>query len=166
MTGLDEKTDSILEVAVCLTDLEFNILEEYSRVVFQPEEVLKKMGSWCRKTHKKSGLTDLVPKGTPLSQVEEELLTLVGKYYGAKEKIVLVGNSVGNDKRFIEKDLPRFAKTLHYRIIDISSFKELFRRKYGFEFKKENGHRAVSDIKESIAELKSYLSCVHVSPKT
>lgn len=164
MTGLDEKVDSILEVAVVLTDLDFKVLEEYARVVFQPNDVLEKMNDWCKKNHKKTGLTDLVPKGVPLSKVEEELLALVAKYYDSKDKIVLAGNSIGNDKRFVDKYMLKFAERLHYRIMDVSSFKELFHQKYGIEHKKKNGHRALDDIKESIEELKKYLSFVSVPP--
>lgn len=160
MTGLDENVDSILEVAVILTDLNFKVLEEVARVVFQPDSVLEKMNDWCKKTHKKSGLTAEVPKGMALAKVEEELLALIGKYYDPKDRIVLTGNSIGNDKRFVDKYMPKLAARLHYRIIDVSSFKELFKQKFGVEHKKKNGHRALDDIKESIEELKKYLSFV------
>ena len=78
-----------------------------------------------------------------------------------EERVVVVGNSVGNDKRFIDKLMPEVARKLHYRLIDVSSFKEVFREKYGLKFEKKNTHRAVGDILESIAELKYYLSFVN-----
>lgn len=162
MTGLDLATDTILEVAVVLTDIHFNILEEYSKVVFQPPEALQKMSDWCKKTHGESGLTAAVATGAPLSIVEDEVVALIERHYSKKERIVLVGNSVGNDKMFIERFMPKFSKRLHYRIIDVSSFKELFMNKFGIKFTKPNGHRARADITDSIEELKFYLQYVHL----
>jgi oligoribonuclease len=78
---------------------------------------------------------------------------------------VLVGNSVGNDKRFIDRHMPELAKRLHYRVVDVSSFKEIFRDKYNLAFHKGNAHRAVDDIFESIRELGFYLSFVSVPPR-
>jgi oligoribonuclease len=161
MTGLDERTDRILEVAAVVTDYEFNVLEEYHRVVYQPEEVLLGMNDWCKKTHGESGLTAAVPNGTPLEKVDAELAAILEKHFGTREKIPLAGNSVGNDKRFIDAYMPKLAEKLHYRIIDVSSFKEIYRAKYNIQFQKKNVHRAVDDIHESIAELKHYLSFVN-----
>jgi len=166
MTGLDEQTDTILEVAVVVTDIDFKTLEEYHRVVYQPPTVLANMNDWCKKTHGESGLTAAVPNGTPLDVVEEELLALIGRHYGAKDKIVLAGNSVGNDRRFIDRYLPKVAAHLHYRLVDVSSFKEIFREKYNLEFSKSDKHRAVDDIYESISELGFYLSHVRVPTPT
>jgi oligoribonuclease len=165
MTGLDEKLDCILEVAVVITDLDFKILEQYHQVVFQPPEVLEKMNSWCKKTHGESGLTAEVAGGKPLATVERDLFDLIGRHFSPDERIVLVGNSVGNDKRFIDEYMPEFAKRLHYRLIDVSSFKEIFREKYRVAFSKGNAHRAVDDIHESIRELGFYLSFVNVPPE-
>jgi oligoribonuclease len=162
MTGLDERVDTILELAVVFTDMNFKVLEEFHRIVYQPQEVLDKMGDWCKKTHGDSGLTAAVPKGTPLAEVEKQLLGLLPKYFPASERIVLVGNSVGNDRRFIDKYMPDFAKKLHYRLIDVSSYKEIFRDKYNLVFQKKNSHRATDDIHESIKELSFYLSYVNV----
>lgn len=165
MTGLDEIKDTILEVAVVVTDLNFQPLEQYHRVVFQPPEVVQKMNDWCKKTHGESGLTALIPQGTPIKEVERDLLELVKRHFGPQERIVLVGNSVGNDRRFIDRYLPDFAKRLHYRLIDVSSFKEVFRDKYQISFTKKNAHRAVDDIFESIRELQLYLSFVQIPDK-
>lgn len=162
MTGLDEHVDSILEVAVVITDMNFQILEQYHRIVYQPKDVLDRMNDWCKKTHGESGLTAAVPNGTPLDQVERELLALILKHYPSTERVVLAGNSVNNDKRFLDKYLPDLAKRLHYRLIDVSSFKEIFRDKYGVQFQKKNSHRAVDDILESVRELEHYLSFVKV----
>ncbi|MBI2340136.1 MAG: oligoribonuclease, partial [Deltaproteobacteria bacterium] len=165
MTGLDEKTDSILEVAVAVTDLDLNILEEYNKVVFQPPEALERMNKWCKKTHGASGLTKAVATGLPLSQVEEDVLQIINRHFRKDEEVVLSGNSIYNDRRFIEKYLPKIAKRLHYRMIDVSSYKEVFREKYGIEVKKSENHRALEDVREAIAELKTYLNHVTLPAK-
>ena len=159
MTGLDEQVDKILEVAVIVTDLNFEVIETYHRVVFQPKEVLDNMNDWCKTTHGKSGLTAAVATGTPLETVEKELIAL-GQRHFTQEKIVLCGNSVGNDQRFILKHLPDFSKKVHYRVVDVTSFKEVFRSKWDVNVSKAEGHRALDDILESIGELKAYLSFV------
>lgn len=161
MTGLNDLTDTILEVAIVITDTDFKTLEEYHTVVFQPAEQLAKMDAWCTKTHGDSGLTAAVPNGKPLDMVDQEVEALINRHYSAKDRIVLAGNSVGNDKRFIDRYMPRFAKRLHYRLIDVSSYKEIYREKYGISFPKKNAHRAVDDIYESIRELSFYLSYVN-----
>ena len=162
MTGLDETKDVILELAAIVTDLDFNVLDQLHHVVFQPQEILDGMDDWCKKTHGDSGLTAKVRDGTPLATVESELLALMAKHFDAKEPILLAGNSIGNDRRFIDKYMPEAAKRLHYRMIDVSSFKEIFRQKYGVKVEKKNHHRAVDDILESINELKTYLGYVTV----
>lgn len=165
MTGLNEGVDKILEVAVVITDLELTVLETYHRVVYQPTSVLEAMNEWCKTTHGKSGLTALVPQGTPLETVEKELLELAERHFAnTKEKIVLCGNSVGNDQRFVFKYLPELAKRMHYRVVDVSSFKEIFRSKWNITVQKAEGHRALDDIHESIKELQTYLAFVKVAP--
>ncbi len=166
MTGLDEKIDSILEIAVIITDIEFNVLEEYHRVVFQPQSVVDNMNSWCKKTHGGSGLTAAVAHGTPLSTVQNDLLAIIQRRYSEKDQIVIAGNSVNNDRRFVDKYLPELAKRLHYRQVDVTSYKEIFREKYGVIFQKANAHRAIDDIYESIRELKFYLSYVNIQRET
>lgn len=162
MTGLDDQKDSILEVAVVITDQELNVLEKYDTVVFQLPEVVAGMNDWCKKTHGESGLTAAIPNGKSLQQVEEEVLALIGRHFSSGEKVVLAGNSVGNDRRFVDRYMPKMARRLHYRLIDVSSFKEIFRERYGLEFKKSDKHRASADIHESIAELAFYMSFVTV----
>ena len=165
MTGLDDVKDSILEVAAIVTDIELKPLAELHRVVFQPADVLENMNDWCKKTHGESGLTAAIPTGTPLATVEKELLTFLDQHYAPTDRIVLSGNSIGNDRRFIDRYLPEVAKRLHYRMIDVSSFKEIFRERYGLHFPKGNAHRAVDDIHESIRELAFYLSYFQVPSK-
>jgi oligoribonuclease len=167
MSGLDDKVHRILEVAVVITDLDFKELETYQAIVHQEPEVLKAMDDWCTKTHAKSGLTAAVATGKKESLVEEELIALVGRHYGEKDRVVLCGNSVGNDKRFLDAYMPRLAKRLHYRIVDVSSFKEIFKSKWKVEFKKSENHRALEDARASIAEIKTYLALVTPpAPKT
>lgn len=165
MTGLDENVDKILEVAALVTDYEFNTLEEAQWVVYQSDEVLENMNDWCKKHHGDSGLTAKVKTGVPQDQVQLELIALVERHFGkkqGKEGAVLAGNSIHNDRRFIDKYLPDFAKYLHYRLVDVSSFKEIFREKYAIKVDKKNSHRAIEDIYESIAELKDYLKYVQI----
>jgi oligoribonuclease len=164
MTGLDENVDTILEVAIAITDLDFTILEEYQQVVYQPEEVLEKMNDWCKKHHGQSGLTAAVKTGKPLNVVESEVIAIINKYFKEKERVIITGNSISNDKRFIDKYMLNLAKRLHYRIIDVSSFKEIFREKFGIDFEKKKTHRAIEDVRESIAELKAYLAMVTPPP--
>lgn len=166
MTGLDDQKDCILEVAAVITDYQLTPIEEFHRIIFQPTEVLENMNDWCKKHHGASGLTAAVPSGTPLSQAETELLALINLRFGPKaEKIVLAGNSIGNDRRFIDRYMGHLAVRLHYRMVDVSSFKEVFRERYGVEFKKQDKHRAVDDVYASIHELKHYLSFVSMPGK-
>jgi oligoribonuclease len=161
MTGLDINKDHIIEMACLITDKNLNIIAEGPDLVIkQSDELLDGMNDWCKKTHGESGLTAAVPGGKPLAQVEAELIALARRHFDLKDRIVLVGNSIGNDRRFIDRYMPEFAKLLHYRLIDVSSFKEIFREKYGLGFEKKNAHRAVDDIHESIRELGHYLSFV------
>lgn len=165
MTGLDETADKILEIAAMVTDYELNEIDQKHYIVFQPTEVLEAMNDWCKEHHGKSGLTDLVPTGWELHKVEQELVLWVESHFGkkqGKDGAVLAGNSIHNDRRFIEKHMPVFAATLHYRMVDVSSFKEVFRERYGIKYEKKNAHRAIGDIQESIGELKQYLSFVKI----
>lgn len=162
MTGLDDAKDVILEVAIIVTDLDFKPLETYNEAVFQPQQALDGMDDWCKKTHGDSGLTEKVKKGKPLQKVEEDLLAIIKRHFPTDERVVLCGNSVGNDKRFVDKYMPELAKKLHYRILDVSSFKVVFKNKYKIKFEKKKSHKALEDITESINELKTYLSYVKI----
>jgi oligoribonuclease len=165
MTGLDEKSDEILEVAAIITDYELKEIARKHYVVQHPQSVLDNMNDWCKKHHGESGLTALVPTGTPPDQVESEMVAWVQEHFGkkqGKDGAVLAGNSIHNDRRFIDARMPKFAATLHYRMVDVSSFKEVFRERYGVKYDKKNAHRAIDDLHESIAELAHYLSFVKV----
>jgi len=157
MTGLDATTQQIIEIALIVTDIEFNILETFECVVFQNDDVLNNMDDWCKMHHGKTGLLAKIPFGTPLKEVEKSLLQIVEKY-SPKEKAVLAGNSIHQDRKFVDRWMPDFSSKLHYRMCDVSSFKIIFEHKYKKKYKKQNQHRALADIQESIAELKFYLS--------
>lgn len=157
MTGLDTAKDVILEVAVVVTNLKLEVIEQYEQVVYASPATLAAMDPWCIETHGKSGLTAACAKGKPLAQVEADLVKLAKAHF-PNEKILLCGNSVGTDKRFLEAGMPTFARHLHYRIIDVSSWKEIYSSVYGLTFQKRELHRAVDDILESIGELAFYQS--------
>lgn len=163
MTGLDVAKDVILEVAVVVTNLKLEVIEQYEQVVFQPPSVLATMDPWCIETHGKSGLTAAAAKGRPLAQVEQDLVRIANAHFPG-EKILLCGNSVGTDKKFLEAGMPQLARRLHYRIIDVSSWKEIYSSVYGLSFQKRELHRAVDDILESIGELAFYQSYIN-APK-
>jgi oligoribonuclease len=176
MTGLNLETDVIIEIAVVITDSsrDLNRLttsadatepDHLHLIIHQDKSVMDNMNDWCKEHHGKSGLTAEIPGGTPLAEVEKELIALAGRHYSPKTRIVIAGNSIGNDRRFIDRYLPEFTKLLHYRMIDVSSFKEIYREKYKLNFNKANAHRALGDIYESIKELKFYLSFVQIPEK-
>ena len=160
MTGLDVAKDVIMEVAVVITNLKLEVLEQYEQVVFQPPTVLAAMDPWCIETHGKSGLTAACAKGRQHADVEQDLIKLALSHF-PNEKILLCGNSVGTDKKFLEAGMPAFARHLHYRIVDVSSWKEIFSSVYGLSFQKRELHRAVDDILESIGELAFYQSHIN-----
>ena len=165
MTGLDEKTDKILELAAIITDYELNEIDQKHYIIYQPEEIMNSMNEWCKTNHGKSGLTELVKSGWKQDTVEAELVAWIKTHFGekhGKEGAVLAGNSIHNDRRFIDLHMPEFAKQLHYRMVDVSSFKEVFRERYNIKYDKKNAHRAIGDLHESIGELKHYLSFVKI----
>jgi oligoribonuclease len=159
MTGLEPATDAILQAAVVITDPALTVLEEYCCDIWQPQAVLDVMTPFVRDMHTKSGLLERVVKTrTDLRSAEKHLLERISGWceYGA----TLCGNSVGQDKRFLDNYMPGVARYLHYRIVDVSSLKVLLRLWYGddAEYKKpdEMKHDALFDIHQSIAELAFY----------
>jgi oligoribonuclease len=161
MTGLDYDQCVILEAAVVITDLDLNVIDDYQAVIYRSPEVLASMDPWCIDTHAKTGLSADVLEGRPLEEVEAALVALADKHFG-EQKIILCGNSVQTDKRFLEKEMKRFALRLHYRVVDVSSFKEVFASRYGVSVEKKDVHRARSDILESVGELAHYLKYVNI----
>ncbi|KAL4228267.1 Oligoribonuclease [Mactra antiquata] len=165
MTGLDTNTNHIIEMACLVTDSELNVIAESEDLVInQSEEILDGMNDWCKEHHGKSGLTEAVRNSkVSLADAEEAMLKFVQKHT-LKGKSPLAGNSIHADRMFLIKYMPDFLNHLHYRIIDVSTVKELTRRWYPKEFKdapkKKTSHRALDDIKESIDELKFYRESV------
>jgi oligoribonuclease len=159
MTGLDVDSEVIIETAAIATDIKLKPLGEYHSVVNQPQVYLDNMDQWNQTHHKESGLIDLIPKGKAPEEVEQELVDFVNLHFG-DEKVVIAGNSISQDRLFIDRYFTNFAKHLHYRMLDVSSFKLVFNNMYNVKFEKQTAHRALDDIKESIAELQTYLKYI------
>lgn len=163
MTGLDPQREVIIEVAAIITDLNFKEYEEYEAVVKQPQKYLDAMDEWNTKHHGESGLTAKVPQGKDPQVVESELLALIDRHFPNKaDRPVLAGNSIHQDRRFIDQQMPRLSTRLHYRMLDVSSWKIVIKGKWGLEFPKAKSHRAVDDIRESVAELKFYCEKIKI----
>ena len=167
MTGLDLVTDALVEVAALVTDSELNILGDGVDVVIKPpQEALDAMGEVVTTMHTSSGLIEELAAGTTLAEAEELVLGYVREHVPDPRKAPLAGNSVGTDKGFLTRDMPALDGHLHYRIIDVSSIKELsrrwFTRAYYQSPKKNGGHRALADIRDSIMELRYYREAVFV----
>jgi oligoribonuclease len=161
MTGLDIAKDVLLEIATIITDVDLNIIAEGPDIVIhQPDDALDNMIPVVKDLHSKSGLTDEVKKSTvSLAQAEQKTLSFIHQYC-QRDQAVLAGNSVWQDGIFLRKYMPKITEYLNYRIVDVSSVKVLVRQWYPHDhhvkFKKAETHRALNDIKESIAELKWY----------
>lgn len=160
MTGLDVEKEVIIEVGAIITDLDFHPVAEYETVVKQPQSYLDKMDEWNREHHGKSGLLAKIPYGKDPHLVEEELGQLIDQHFSKEERVVLAGNSIGQDRLFINKYFTKLAERLHYRMLDVTSWKLIFKNKFQLEPEKQNGHRALDDIKESIEELQFYLQYI------
>ena len=158
MTGLDVEKEVIIEAAAVITDLKFNTLGQYHAIVKQPQKYLDAMDDWNKTHHKASGLVDKIPEGKEPQVVEQELINFINKSYSADEKPVLCGNSISQDRLFITKYWAKLNQRLHYRMLDVSSWKIVMNTIYQKVYHKNNTHRAVDDILESIGELKFYLS--------
>ena len=157
MTGLDAQKDVIIEVAAEVTDFTFKTLASYEAVIHQPDDVLERANEWAKNQHAVSGLTERVrTEGRPEQNVIHELVGFIKAQFG-EEPAVLAGNSIHNDRLFIKKWWPEVDSLLHYRMLDVSSWKIVMQGKYGVVFDKNDAHRAFDDIQASIAELQFYL---------
>lgn len=160
MSGLVPERDRILEVAMVVTDSELNTLAEAPvYVLHQPDEVLDAMDSWNKSTHGKSGLVDKVRASTLTEADVEARLVEFLKPLVPERTAPLCGNTVHQDRRFMARYLPAFDAYLHYRIVDVSTLKELAKRWYPEVLegvKKEGRHEALADVQESIEELRHY----------
>lgn len=157
MTGLDPAQDVILEVAAEVTDFDFKTLASYEAAVAQPDQKLNSMDEWCQEQHTKSGLLARIKsEGQPEDQVIADFGKFIDQNFNG-EPAVLAGNSIHNDRIFIKSWWRDIDKRLHYRMLDVSSFKILMQSKYAVTFEKKEVHRAFDDIQASIAELQHYL---------
>lgn len=170
MTGLNPRTDRILEVGVIITDFDFNELDSYEAVIYQEESVLEMMkkADWYEYTNGRrkkvgtvydmatqNGLLDKIRSGRKEKEVEKDIVKLINKNFD--QLAILAGNSIHQDRRFIREWWPDVEKQLHYRMLDVSSFKVFMQGRFGQEFKKPDQHRALEDIRGSIQELGYYL---------
>jgi len=167
MTGLELGRDALVEVAVLVTDSDLNILGDGIDVVIKPPpEALDGMPDVVREMHTKSGLLDELDKGTTLLDAQERVLAYVKEHVPTARKAPLAGNSVYVDRGFLSRDMPALDEYLHYRLVDVSSIKELVRRWFPRVYfnspSKHGGHRALADIRESIEELRFYREAVFV----
>jgi len=159
MTGLDPEIDAILEIATIITDKNLNILAEGPNLaIHHNKQVLGNMNEWCKKQHTASGLSGRVlTSGITLAQAEAETLTFI-RPYAPVRTIPLCGNSIHQDRRFLVRYMPQLEAHLHYRMVDVSTIKELAKRWYpGIKPSVKQGlHLAMDDVRESILELRYY----------
>ncbi|MGA0884396.1 MAG: oligoribonuclease [Ilumatobacteraceae bacterium] len=171
MTGLDHMSDVIVEIATIITDDDLNIVAEGpDLVIHQPDEVLRNMNEVVTKMHTDSGLLEQISSSTlTLEEAGQQTLQFIKEHCPEAGTVPLCGNSIGTDRRFLARYLPEIETYLHYRSVDVSSIKELVRRWYPEANArrpwKPNSHRALDDIKESVAELQHYQQVVFRSPE-
>lgn len=170
MTGLDHTSEVIVEIATLITDDDLQVVAEGpDLVVKQPEEFLLKMDPFVVEMHTRSGLLDQIRSSTiTLEQAGAETLAFIQEHVPEARTVPLCGNSIGTDRRFLAAYLPEIEEYLHYRSVDVSSIKELVRRWYPAVLTqrgwKQGAHRALDDIRESIAELQLYRDLVFCTP--
>jgi oligoribonuclease len=169
MTGLDLGADALIEVAALVTDYDLEVLGEGVDIVVRPDDAaLEQMGDFVRSMHETSGLLEELAAGTTLADAEEQVLAYLREHCPEGSRPPLAGNSVATDRSFLVRDMPTLESFLHYRIVDVSSIKELARRWYPRAYfqapEKRGNHRALADIRESIEELRYYREAVFVPP--
>ncbi|MBM7504996.1 oligoribonuclease [Agromyces aurantiacus] len=168
MTGLDLEVDELVEIAVIITDYDLNPVDEGIEIVIKPDaSALESMSDFVRAMHTESGLIEEIPNGVSVAEAEYEVLEYVLKHVPDEQRAPLAGNSIGTDRAFISRFMPRLDAHLHYRNVDVSSIKELAKRWYPRAYfnapAKDGGHRALADILESIRELQYYRRAVFVA---
>ena len=167
MTGLDLADDALIEVAALVTDFDLNVLGEGVDVIVKPSpEALEQMIPLVREMHETSGLLDELDDGVTLEEAQAQVLAYLREHCGDDGRPPLAGNTVSTDRAFLARDMPELEGWLHYRIVDVSSIKELakrwFPRAYYASPPKRGNHRALADIQESIEELRYYRQTVFV----
>ncbi len=168
MTGLDVDIDELVEVAVVITDFDLNLVDPGFAVVIKPDKAaLDHMGDFVREMHASSGLLEEIPDGVSLADAEFAVHEYILRFVPAEQQAPLAGNTIGTDRTFLAKYMPRVDRHLHYRSIDVSSIKELSRRWFPRVYfnapAKDGGHRALADILESIRELEYYRRAAFVA---
>ncbi|MCK6080824.1 oligoribonuclease [Microbacterium sp. EYE_5] len=166
MTGLDLSVDELVEVAVVITDFELRVLDPGFQIVIKPDDsALAHMNDFVTKMHESSGLLEEIPHGVSLADAEFQVLEYIQRFV-PEGKAPLAGNTIGTDRMFLARYMPRVDRWLHYRNVDVSSVKELARRWYPRAYfnapTKDGGHRALADIRESVRELAYYRETVFV----
>jgi oligoribonuclease len=170
MTGLDLRRDALIEVAAIVTDADLNPLDDGVDVIIHAhDDVLDTMVPFVRDMHASSGLTDAVRASTTtLGDAEKLVLDYVKSHAREEKSAPLCGNSIATDRGFLARDMPALDEHLHYRMVDVSSLKELAKRWYPrvYQSQPEKGlaHRALADIRESILELAYYRQTLFVPP--
>ena len=167
MTGLDLGADALIEVAALVTDFDLNVLGDgIDLIIKPPAEALDQMVEFVRSMHETSGLLDELQHGTTLAEAEEQVLAYIKAHCPDGSRPPLAGNTVATDRAFLARDMPTLEGFLHYRIVDVSSIKELSRRWFPRTYfsapAKRGNHRALADIQESIEELRYYRDTVFV----
>jgi oligoribonuclease len=169
MTGLDLSRDALVEIACLVTDGDLKILDDGINLVIKPPaESLQTMPELVRQMHTTSGLLAELDAGITLDQAQEQVLAYIKGHIKDSRRVPLCGNSIATDRAFLARDMPVLDSFLHYRMIDVSSIKELsrrwFPRAYFASPEKHGGHRALADIRESVQELRYYRDAVFVPP--
>ena len=167
MTGLDLEVDQLVEIAVVVTDFELTPLDAGFQIVIKPDaSALEHMNEFVTNMHRTSGLLEEIPTGVTVAEAEFQALEYVQRFAPVEGKAPLAGNTIGTDRMFLARYMPRLDRWLHYRNVDVSSIKELSRRWYPRAYfaapAKDGGHRALADIRESIRELAYYRETVFV----
>lgn len=167
MTGLSLQHDALVELAVLVTDAELNVLGEGVDVVIRPPDAaLEQMDEFVRTMHTTSGLINELAAGMSLAEAEAQAMAYIKSYVPEPRKAPMAGNSIATDRGFLARDMVELDAHVHYRMIDVSSIKELARRWYPRAYfaapEKAGGHRALADIRESIQELQYYRRAVFV----
>jgi len=165
MTGLSLEADALIEIAALVTDYDLNVLGEgVDLIIKPPQAALDQMNEVVTKMHTSSGLIEELAGGISVREAEEQVLDYVREFAKEPGKTPLAGNSIGTDRAFLARDMTELESWLHYRVIDVSSIKELsrhwFPRAYFASPEKGGAHRALADIRESIDELRYYRRAV------
>ena len=158
MTGLDVQQERIIEAAVIITDRDLQPLAEYSSAVFQPQSLIDRMDEWNTNQHTQSGLVEKVKTAPKEKDVEQHICALVSEHFN--EPALLAGNSIGQDRKFIDAYWPGLSQLLHYRMLDVTAWKIIMNSRYNVSYDKKDTHRALSDIQESIHELQTFLNFI------